>query len=61
MQSTDADPLRLMQQAADRVLVLRRRLLEQRRELQNFADGREKLDQALMALDGMLINLESKP
>ncbi|MCC6424239.1 MAG: hypothetical protein IT447_12240 [Phycisphaerales bacterium] len=61
MQSTDADHLRLMQQAADRVLVLRRRLLEQRRELQNFADGREKLDQALMALDGMLINLESKP
>jgi len=61
MQSTDAHHQPLKRQAMDRVQILRQRLLSQRQELQKFDAGREKLDQALLALDRMLSLLESKP
>jgi hypothetical protein len=61
MLPADAHPQTLTCQAVDRVQVLRQRLLKQRRELRNFDAGRDKLDQALEALDRMLKHLESKP
>jgi len=59
MQSMDAHPQPLTQQAAERIQVLRQRLLNQRRELQDFEAGRVKLDQAIWALDRMLSLLKS--
>lgn len=60
MQTEDAGHQPLALQVKDRILVLQKRMLNQRQELTGFDSGREKLDQVLMALERMLNHLDSK-